>query len=263
MQGSATWGTKMEGLERWQGKVALVTGASSGIGMAIAKVLARAGLRVVLAGRRAERLERVARDIAGQGGEALPVSADLRKEDAIRAMFQAVRRAWGGLDVLVNNAGMGYRSEFSTTDAADWREVLDVNVLALSICIREALEDMKGKQDAAIINISSLAGHRVPPGGRGFTFYAASKHAVRAITEGLRDELAAKGVHIKLGTVSPGTVETEFQQVATKVGAKPLKYADFRVLDPEDVAQAALFMLSTPRHVQISDIAMRSVEQPH
>jgi NADP-dependent 3-hydroxy acid dehydrogenase YdfG len=178
-------------------------------------------------------------------------------------MFAAVRKKWGGVDVLINNAGMGYRAAFTQTDAADWREVLDVNVLALSICIREAIQDMKGRQDAAIINISSIAGHRVPPGGRGYTFYAASKHAVRAITEGLRDELAAKGVHIKLGTVSPGMVETEFQQVATRAEAKPAPYADYRVLDPGDVAQAALFMLATPRHVQISDIVMRSVEQPH
>lgn len=251
----------MEGAERWKGKVALVTGATTGIGEAIAHALAGLGLRVALAGRRRERLEAVAAALRAHGGETLAVPADLRSEPDILRMFGEIHARWGTLDVLINNAGLGYSGPLAGTPTADWKEALDVNVLALAICIREALKDMEGKQDAAIINLSSIAGHRVPPNNRN-TFYAATKHAVKAITDGLRTELAAAKSPIKLGMISPGMVATEFHARATRTPVESAARPPFRVLDPQDVAQAAVFMLSTPRHVQIHDIIMRSVEQP-
>jgi NADP-dependent 3-hydroxy acid dehydrogenase YdfG len=187
---------------------------------------------------------------------------DLRSEEDILRMFSDVHEKCGSLDVLINNAGLAYNGTIADAPTADWKEVLDVNVLALSICMREALKDMIDKQDAAIINISSLAGHRVPPGNRS-TFYSASKHAVRAITEGTRAELVARNSKIKLGMISPGMVKTEFQARSKRAENKSEYVAQFRVLDPEDIAQAAVFILSTPRHVQIHDIVIRPVEQPH
>ena len=253
----------MEGAERWQGKVALVTGATTGIGEAMAHALAQLGMKVAVAGRRKERLDAVVRALQAQGAQGLATPVDLRSEADIQRMFQDVRAQWGTLDVLINNAGLGYNGTMADAPTADWKEVLDVNVLAFSICIREALKDMADKEDAGIVNISSIAGHRVPPGNRGTTFYAASKHAVKAITDGLRFELVAAKSKIKMGMISPGMVATEFHARSTRSGGKPASYSQFRVLDPQDVAQAAVYMLSTPRHVQIHDIVMRSVEQPH
>ncbi len=253
----------MEGAERWKGKVALVTGATSGIGEAMAQALAGMGMKVAVAGRRKERLAELVQGLKKtHEAEGLATPVDLRSEQGILQMFKAVHEKWGSLDVLINNAGLAYNSTIADAQTADWKEVLDVNVLALSLCIREALKDMVDKQDAAIINISSLAGHRVPPGNRS-TFYSASKHAVKAITDGLRAELVAGKSKIKMGMISPGMVKTEFQARSTRSGGKSPHSAEFRVLDPEDVAQAAVFMLSTPRHVQIHDIVMRAVEQPH
>ncbi len=253
----------MEGAERWRGKVALVTGATTGIGEATAHALARLGMKVAVAGRRKERLDAVVQGLSAEGAAGLATPVDLRSEADIQRMFQQVHQHWGTVDVLINNAGLGYNGTIEGAPTADWREVLDVNVLAFTICIREALKDMADKQDAAIVNISSLAGHRVPPGARGNTFYAASKHAVKAITDGLRFELVAKKSKIKMGMISPGMVKTEFHARSTRSAGKPASYAEYRVLDPEDIAQAAVYMITTPRHVQIHDIVMRSVEQPH
>jgi len=252
----------VEGAERWKQKVALVTGATSGIGQAMAHALGSLGMKVAVAGRRKERLAEVVQSLEVHDVEAFAAPVDLRKEQDIQRMFKDVREKWGSLDVLINNAGLGYYETISEASTADWKEMLDVNVLALSICIREALKDVAHKEDAAIINVSSLAGHRVPPSIQS-TFYAASKHAVKAITDGVRAELVAKKSKIKLGMISPGMVKTEFQARSKRAANKSEHVAQFRVLDPEDIAQSVVFMLSTPRHVQIHDIVIRSVEQPH
>lgn len=252
----------MEGAERWQGKVALVTGATTGIGEAMAHALGALGMKVAVAGRRKERLDKVVADLKAEGVAGLAVPVDLRSEADILRMFADIHKAWGPLDVLINNAGLGYNGTIEGGATADWKEVVDVNILAFSICIREALKDLVDKQDAGIVNISSIAGHRVPPGARGNTFYAASKHAVKAITDGLRFELVARKSKIKMGMISPGMVKTEFHARSTRGEGKDA-YSQYRVLDPQDVAQAAVFMLTTPRHVQIHDIVIRTVEQPH
>ena len=250
----------METMERWRGKVALVTGASSGIGAAIAKDLAAAGLKVALAGRNAERLAHTESTITARGGTCAPFPADLRKPESIHALFAAVRKRWGAVDVLINNAGLGYTEALSKGKEEDWREMLDTNVMAVAICCQEALRDMESKQDTAIINISSLAGHRVVA-NRGSDFYAATKFAVRALTDGLRFELAAKKSPTKLGMISPGVVATDFEgrakrgQDRSNLGFEPLK--------PEDISSVAMYMLATPRHVQIHDVLIRPVGQQH
>ena len=249
-----------EGIERWKGKTALVTGASAGIGLAIARALARIGVRLVLTARRAERLEALKSELEAHGVGVLAVSTDLRRTEAIDGLFRTVRDQWGGIDVLINNAGLGRRELLERVDFTHLQSMMDLNIRAATICIREALKDMKGRQDAAIINISSLGGHRVPP-GISATFYCATKHALKAIADGLRQELVAENSPIKLGTISPGMVETEFQTVAAPDG----NYAGYEYppLRAEDVADAVLYMLSAPRNVQISDILMRPLSQPH
>jgi NADP-dependent 3-hydroxy acid dehydrogenase YdfG len=250
----------MEDIERWRGKVALVTGASSGIGAAIAKALAAAGLKVAVAARDPERMARIEATIQAGGGVGACFPVDLSKVESIHALFGAVRKRWGGVDVLINNAGLGFNGPQATGKPEEWREMLDVNVLALAVCCQEALKDMEGKQDAAIYNISSLAGHRVV-GNRGVDFYAATKFAVRALTDGLRFELAAKQSPVKLGMISPGMVDTDFDSRA-KRGQSRAK-APFELLKPEDIADVVLYLLGTPRRVQIHDILIRPVGQQH
>ena len=248
------------GLERWQNKVALVTGASSGIGQAVAVALAAMGMRVVLAARRIERLREVAAEVEKVGGEALPLAVDLRDEQSIQSMFSRIREKWGGLDVLINNAGLGRTEPMIHTDPKYLREMLEVNVWAATLCILEAVKDMTGKEDAAIINVSSLAGHRVVP-GRNVTYYAATKHALKALTEGLRSELQQENSPIKIGMISPGVVETAFHQTADPGGGAAQYHG--APLVPSDIAHAVLFMLSTARHVQINDIWIRPMTQFH
>ncbi|MBI3992900.1 MAG: SDR family NAD(P)-dependent oxidoreductase [Candidatus Lambdaproteobacteria bacterium] len=251
----------MKGLQRWRGKAALVTGAGSGIGEATARALSGAGLRVVLAARRAEPLERVRRELAEAGGEALCVPLDMAREESIKAMFAAIRQAWGGVDVVVNNAGLAWHGTVEHGDSDQWRQMAEVNFLGFSLCLREALAAVQQRPMAQIINISSLSAHRIKPGGD-IAFYGASKHAMRAVVDGLRAELAAKGSHVKLGMISPGLVHTGLVHTAVpvKLGLDPEDRTRF--LNPASVADAVLYMLSTPPHVQIHDIFLLPIGQP-
>lgn len=253
----------MNDMARWSGKVALVTGASAGIGTAAAEALARNGVKTAITARSGERLEALKTRLEGGGGQVMAIPADLQIESEIHKIFDAVREEWGGLDILINNAGLGYIGTLADQQTSDWRGMLDVNVFALSVCTQEALKDMRGKAEGHIVNISSLAGHRVPPGTNN-AYYSATKHAVKAITDAVRMELVAGNSHIRVGMISPGMVETEFHDRATKgEGDSHAFYGRFRPLDASDVADAMCYMLAAPRHVAIHDIVMRSVAQPH
>ncbi len=251
-------------MERWQGRVALVTGASAGIGRACAAALARAGLRVVVCARRGDRLEALADELRGEGADVRTEVVDLRDTDAIEAMFDRIREAVGGVDALVNNAGLGLGSGAPLTsgDTEAWREMWEVNVLALSVCTREAMSDLTRSGFAGqIVHVASMAAHRVPPGSG---MYAATKHAVRALTEGLRTELRAAGSDVRVAAISPGYVETEFAAVfaAGDPDAAARTYGRFPCLQPEDVAEALLYLLRQPPHVQVHDVLMRPTRQP-
>lgn len=250
----------MSGQERWRGKVALVTGASSGIGEAIARALAGAGLKVAVAARRADRLAKLVGELQQQGAEAMSVPADMGDEAAVQAMFAAVRKRWGALDVAVNNAGTGAMATFADGDPASWRALLDVNVLGVSLCVKEALAAMAGKEEALIVNISSIYAHRdqVP----NFSYYQASKFAVKAFTNTLRAELHAKKSPVRVAMISPGLTATEFREKATAGKFTYESYfKDFHPLLPEDIAQAMLYILSTPPYVQVQDILLSPMGQ--
>ena len=250
----------MRTMEHWRGRVALVTGASSGIGRAVATTLAADGLRVALAARRADRLAALEQELRARGGDAVAIPTDLRTEADILALFRRVRESWGGVDVLVNNGGLGRRAPLMSADTALWREMIDVNLLALCICTREAIRDMQSRGVGGyIIHISSMAGHRVPPGSG---VYAATKFAVRALTEALRQELRAADCPIRVTAISPGYVETEFAAVYDQSEEAARKtYSRLKALEPGDIAQAVTYVLSQPAHVQVHDILLRPREQ--
>ncbi len=251
----------MGGMQRWEGRVALVTGASSGIGRAVATMLAHQGLKVAICGRRMQRLMQLKAELEEEDCEVFAVQMDLREESRIvHELFEAVRTQWGGVDILVNSAGLGHKAPLMSGETELWREMLEVNVLSLCICTREAIRDMRGRGgEGHILHISSMAGHRVPPGSG---VYAATKHAVRALTEALRQELLELSLPIRVTSISPGLVETDFarryhrsEKTARKV------YGNYKVLEAEDVATAVCYALACPEHMQIHDILLRPREQ--
>jgi NADP-dependent 3-hydroxy acid dehydrogenase YdfG len=251
----------MATMEAWRGKVALVTGGSSGIGRATAKRLSEEGMRVAVCARRQERLAELQRSATGAGAELVTLAADLRDEEQILGMFAEARRRLGGIDVLVNNAGLGHQAPLMSGSTAAWREMLEVNVLALCVCTREALGDMRARGDRGhVLHISSMSAHRVP---RGSGVYSATKFAVRSLTEGLRQELREAGSGIRVTSISPGFVETEFAAVYHQSEeAAARTYGRYPVIQPAEVADAVIYALSQPAHVEIHDILMRPTTQP-
>ena len=237
---------------------ALVTGASSGIGYAIAEALLEAGAKVALSARRSERLEALAGRFPAESSLVCP--ADLRSEAAIAKMFERIRSAWGGIDILINSGGLGRNAPLTERATDAWREMLEVNVLGLCICTSEAIADMRERgDDGHVVHVSSMAAHRVP-GGSGV--YSATKYAVRALTEALRKELRGAGSNIRVSSVSPGFVETEFAEVYHgSPDAAQKSYGQFKVLEAKDVADTVLHIVTAPKHVAIHDVLMRPTEQ--
>lgn len=248
-------------LSEWQNKVAVVTGASSGIGRAVAQALTMSGLRVAGVARRKKALAALAEKLGGRSDAFFSFPADLREIDKIPTLFEDIRNRLGRLDVLINSAGLGYDAPLLSGSSARWREMLEVNVLALCACSREAVAAMHAQGDSGyIIHISSLSGHRVPPAGG---VYTATKHAVAALTEALRLELRAAGSNVRVSALSPGFVETEFasnfHQSKEKAAAV---YDRYPCLQSADIARAVMFLLSQPQHVQYHDLLVRPTKQP-
>lgn len=241
--------------------VAAITGASSGIGTAIATQLAAEGYNLALCARREQRLAQLANILSSQHGvEVLTQTLDLRDEAQILDWFDAIATRFNRLDVLVNNAGLGHKESLSSGSTAKWRETLDVNVIALCICTREAINLMRklGNDSGHIVHISSMSGHRVPGSG----MYSASKFAVRALTEGLRQELRADQSAIRISSISPGFVETEFaEKYSGSTEAAQQVYSQFPVLQPKDIANGVGYILSQPDYVQVHDLLLRPTQQ--
>jgi len=241
-------------------RVALVTGASSGIGRAVALALAEQGLAVGLCARRIERLETLAGEIVANGGRAHGIACDMRDTDQIARAVAEVEAHLGPIDVLVNNAGLGRDAPLLEGPVEAWREMLEVNVLGLSACTLEVVRRMRDRgDDGYVFHVSSMAAHRVPPGAG---MYSASKYAVRALTEGLRRELRDAGSKIRVTAISPGFVETEFAQVyAGRPEAAAETYGRFPCLQPGDIADLVVYALTRPPHVQLHDVLLRPTDQ--
>jgi len=243
-----------DGVERWNGRVALVTGASSGIGRAIAIELGRLGLKVAVSGRNQSALGETVDAIRKAGCESLALSGDIRSPEVVRGLFKSVDASMGPLDLLVSSAGMlGGRSLLEE----DWDAIeaaIDVNVRAVVLCMREAAIRMRDKSEAAIINISSMTGHRVVPGTP--ALYAATKHALRILTDGVRNELAQAGSKVKVSLLSPGLVDTPWHEkpggLLKASGAYP-----YTPLQSADIVAAVRYVLASPPGVQVCDIQLR------
>jgi NADP-dependent 3-hydroxy acid dehydrogenase YdfG len=241
------------------GKVALVTGASSGIGEATALALAAAGAKVALGARRQDRLEALERKLTSGGSTATTLSLDVTDEQACRDAVAATRERLGGLDILVNNAGLMLLGPILDADTEDWRRMIHTNVLGLMYLTHAALPHLVEQGSGDIVNISSVAG-RVARSGSGV--YNASKWGVNAFTESLRQEVTERGVRVSV--VEPGLVDTELgdhiTHAASKKATKEWK-ASIRSLNADDIARAVVYVVTQPDHVAINEILVRPTDQ--
>ena len=239
------------------GKVALVTGASSGIGRATALALAGAGARVAAVARRADRLQSLVSDIGRDS--AVAVEADVTDEAAIKRAVADVHARWGRLDVLVNNAGVMLLGPIENADTEDWRRMMDTNVLGLMYATHAALPILRAQGSGDVVNISSTAG-RTARAGVGA--YNASKWAVNAFSEALRQECVPH--RIRVTVIEPGIVATELREHITHPGAKAdieKRAQSLTQLQSEDIAAAILYAVSQPAHVCVNEILIRPTEQ--
>ncbi len=241
------------------GEVALVTGATSGIGRAIAADLAAAGAAVAVSGRRTERLETLVEDIEDDGGTALPVTADLADTDQVREMVETTREGLGGLDILVNNAGVMLLAPVVRAELADLQQMLKVNLEGLMAATRLALPEMLEQDHGHVVNISSVAGRRVNETSAG---YSATKFGVNAFSEGLRKETADSSVRVTV--VEPGAVDTELGEHIPDENVRERMaemVQEMTILDPEDIAAGVHYAVTQPEHVSVNELLIRPTEQ--
>lgn len=263
-------------MDRWRNKTAVVTGASSGIGAACAIDLVKSGMKVVGLARRENRLHEIRNSLPKKLRENFhPIKCDVTKEDDVLKAFKWVEEHLGGVDVLINNAGISRRTELVRQgNTKVIKDVLDTNVLAVVFCVREAFQQMsKNKVDGHVIIVNSIAGHCIPRvPGRSLNIYPPSKYAVTAMAETYSQEFSNAGTNIKvtvsffrksiknivflLQSVSPGATDTELISDASKF-MKAFK--DFILLKAEDVSNAILYCLSTPPNVQIQELTLRAI----
>lgn len=238
------------------GKTAIVTGASSGIGAATARLLAGNGCNVALAARRKDRLETLAEEI---GDRAFAAPTDITDPDAAAGLVAKTIERFGPVDVVVNNAGLGLYAPIWEGDPEDWRRMFGVNVLGALYVTRAATRHMLQRGSGDIVFVSSAAGRRVPHGHG--AVYAATKHAITAIAEGLRIDLHDKGIRII--NVEPGLVRTEFPE--NSFGSPDDYYAgkEYSPLEAGDIAEAVLYAIGQPSRVSVNEVLIRPTKQPN
>lgn len=246
-------------MEKWIGKVAIVTGAGAGCGASIAKALVKNGLKVVGLDRREEKIHELSNRLQNQSGKFYAFKCDITEEKEIVAAFEWVKNNLGPVHVLINNAGIAKPSNLIDGDPGDWLEVLKTNVLGLAIATKLAVRDMIDNQiDGQIIHINSALGHfigNVPD----LNVYPATKFAVTALTETLRRDLNSIESKIKITSISPGPIKTEFQSGLLHNEDMKNFIAKSPKLLAEDVADATLYVLSTPPHAHVQELMIRPI----
>ena len=244
---------------RLDDKVTVITGASSGIGEATAKVLAGEGAAVVLAARRKERLEDLKNEIEEGGGKALVVETDVTKREDTETLIQRAKDAFGSVDILVNNAGVMLLSSVEKLKLEEWEQMVDVNVKGLMFVTAAALPTMMDQAGGHIVNISSVAGRKVFQAG---AVYCATKFAVTAFSEGLRQELAPSK-NIRVTSIEPGAVGTELTNHITDedVMENMKGMMNMTILESEDIAQSILYAVASPSRVNVNEILILPTEQ--
>ena len=244
---------------RLQGKVALVTGASSGIGEATALALASEGATIVVSARREERLDELVKRIAGNGGKALSITGDVADEAQANGMVKRTHDEFGRLDILVNNAGVMLLGQIDGANTEEWRRMVNTDLLGLMYTTHAVLPIMKQQDGGHIVNISSVAG-RTARAGSGA--YNASKWGVVAFSEALRQETVKS--HIRVTVIEPGMVSTELGSHITDQQAKQAleeRAKRTRTLKSEDIANTILFAVTQPDYVSINEILIRPTDQ--
>lgn len=237
-----------------EGKVVVITGASSGLGEATAGLLSAQGASVVLGARRIDRLQSLANQLTGSGGKALAVSTDVTDCDQVKRLVDAAVQTYGRIDVMINNAGLMPQAPLERLKIDEWNRMIDVNIKGVLYGIAAALPYMKQQKAGHVINVSSAAGHKVGPG---YAVYAATEHAVLALTEGLRQEV--KPYNIRTTVISPGAVATELPNSITDPDAAERihKFA----IPAESFARAVAFAISQPEDVDVNEILFRPTRQ--
>ena len=247
-------------MAKLDGKVAVITGASSGIGEATAEALAAEGASVVVAARREDRLSALVEKINGDGGKALSVSADVADEGQAHGLIRRAKDEFGRVDILVNNAGVMQLSAVEKGLSDEWRRMFDVNVLGLLYATDAAVAVMKGQGSGHLVNVSSIAGRR----SRATTgVYSGTKFAVNAISEALRQELLEDNIRVTI--VEPGAVATELATHITDEDAKEnlSGLLSLDILQAEDIASAIAYCVAQPERVSVNEILIRPTQQPN
>lgn len=235
-----------------QGKIALVTGSSKGIGRAVAELLAQHGATVVLNARTASDLEKVAATINQSGRQALPVAGDITDTSFVEQLFETIRQRFGRLDILINNAGVAPFGPVEDLPVQKFRYGLELNVVAVFMCMQQAIRLMKENGGTGkIINIGSVRSHWTEHGDGGA--YNASKYGLRGLTESVARQLHGSGLNIAVGLVCPGVVDTTL--------TNPNRQPRPNWLAPETVAQAVLYAVTAPPNVNVFDITLFPMAQ--
>jgi len=242
------------------GQVAVVTGASSGIGEATVQTLAGEGATVVAGARRKERLDELIERVSQDGGKAIAVQCDVTDEEQAHDLVRTAVEKFGRIDILVNNAGVMLLSTVGKSLSEQWRTMFEVNVMGLLYTTDVAIGYMKEQGSGHLVNISSVAGRKVTRDSSGV--YAGSKHAVNAISEGLRQELLEDNIRVSI--VGPGAVDTELPDHITDEDAREglSGLMSLERLQAEDIADAIFYAVSQPERVSVNEILIRPTQQP-
>jgi NADP-dependent 3-hydroxy acid dehydrogenase YdfG len=239
------------------GKVVVITGASSGLGEAAARHLSAQGATVVLGARRIDRIKSLADEFTRSGGKALAIATDVTHFDQFKKLVDAAVQTYKRIDVIINNAGLMPLSPLERLKIDDWDRMIDVNIKGVLHGIAAGLPYMKQQKSGHIINVSSVAGHKVRPGT---TVYAATKHAVRVISEGLRQEV--KPYNLRTTIISPGAVATELPSSVTEPDvAENVRQVYEHAIPADSFAHAVAFAMSQPEDVDINEIMYRPTRQ--
>lgn len=242
-----------------ENKVAIVTGASSGIGYSTSLALSKAGLRVAVGARRIDKLKELEKQIIKNNKEIFIQKLDVTRKSDCNSFVDAVVKRWGRVDVLINNAGLMPLSYFQNGKTEEWEQMIDVNIKGVLYCTSAVIPFMLKEKSGHIVNMSSVAGRIVFAGG---TVYCATKHAITAFSEGLRMELSPK-FNIRVTCIEPGAVSTELLKTITDESMIGFIKAtkNMETLESEDIANAVLYAIEAPNHVNVNEILVRPTAQ--
>ena len=240
------------------GKVVVITGASSGLGESTARLLAEKGAKVALGARRKDRIDALVSDITAKGGSALGFKTDVTKREDVEALVKGAVERYGRIDVIVNNSGIMPIAPMAALKVEEWDRVIDVNIKGLLYGVAAVLPIMQKQKSGHIINMASIAGFKVfAPGG---TVYSATKFAVRAVTEGLRQELKADNIRCTI--ISPGAIATELPESSSEEATRKSLHEFYKMAIPADsIARAIAYAIEQPADVEIGEVVIRPTAQ--